>query len=405
MLLTPNLYEVIKKLPLTIESDHFIVHFGLRNPIDGRGLGPGGVRDRVLVLNVLYALERLHNTMTDSPWNRDKPEVGAGGRTHVYLSDSSPFTATDGQGIPFINLPCRNNDPTTQAEIRRAAAEAVHEATHVFNHRKRPFIDLFTDPWVWFDEGMALFMETLVVPGNPDYCRFLMNWIDMPEISLDDIHAKYQAGMFIRYLSKRIGNEFINDVWTKSRETEKPLEALVRLMPAGKIFLSHDPSVKDIFASGYCLDSYFLSDHGRAFLSPEVFIRYGERAVSESAVLKPDSIWEIMDSLDHLACRYYRFYLKGQVPKLRVSLRASDSNGVAPLKAEMATVILEMQRGEVKPLQITSSSESGEALEVFAEMDIQDSEGIDHIVLVVTNCGIKANHDDGKEYTITASAL
>jgi hypothetical protein len=339
--------------------------------------------------------------------------VGKEEKTHVYVFDSSPITSYDSQKVPFIILPSRSNEPTTQAELYRAASEAVHEATHLFNYTKRPFHDLRSEPWEWFDEGLAVLMEMIVAAGNPDYFRFLMDWIDSPQMPVNDPDSKYQAGMFIRYLSKRLGCEFINDAWQKSRPEEGPLKALERLMPNGEKLVSADPDVRDIFASGYCIDPYFLWEHASVSLAPDVYVRFGERAVSESLVLPSDDGKTVEGVLDHLACRYYRFYLRAGVQAMTLTVECEDACGVTPLKAEVAVVTNDRRRLLVKPLRGPADppSEGDGRGRLTCELDNLNPETIDHIVLVVSNCGVcsSANtpvdeSDDNKKYSITAAS-
>jgi hypothetical protein len=390
-----------------MESAHFLVRFGLRNPVTGKGLGPDGIRDRIVALTYIESLEKLYNVMINPPWSRQPPIIGDLGRTEVYVFDTSPFTASDDNGVPFICLSSRSNEPTTQSELHRAAAEAVHEATHVFNFRERPFPDPYTYPWEWFDEGFAVFMETLVVAGNPDYCRFLMNWIDIPETSLDDLNAKYQAGMFIRYLAKRFGYYFINDVWTKSMSTELPFEALDRLMPNQQKFISSDPNDRDVFASGYCIDPYFLWDPASACLAPEVLVRYGERTVSETFSLIRGQNVQAISKLNHLACRYFRFFIGDAITSIEFTVQTSAPRPFAPLKAELAVVDNEMKRQALVPLLYVSGSPQ----QVSAQLDLTNYDGIGHLVLAVSNCGLRAAkintripHDDGIDFIISVKS-
>jgi len=418
MPLTSRTKHLKQKLSELVKSQHFIIHYGLRNPPVGRGLASDGVRDRVLVLTYLHALESLYNTMTSHPWGREPPEVDDSGRTHVYVFGDNPITTFDNDSLlPEIFLPCRSKEPTTQSELLRAAAEAVHEGAHLFNFRKRPYYDLSTEPWVWFDEGIAVLMETLVVAGNPDYCRFLVDWIDTPETPLDDEEAKYQSGMFVRYLAKMLGPEIVNQVWNESMPNEGPIEAMQRLMalmPRPETFLSADPAVKDIFASGYCLDPYFIWDHESASLAPDIFFRFGERAVSETFVLSPGSTVRAEDALDHLACRYYRFYLKEGVGSVRVELMPEGRVNTTKLKGEVVAVTTERTRLLAVALsQVAEDSEgkeSGREVPLSATLSLPSPEKIDHLVLVLSNCGVKSStkffndHDDDKGYFINVTA-
>jgi hypothetical protein len=410
MVIYPHVQKLESLLPHRLESDHFVIHFGYRNPRAGRGLGGHGIRDRALALTYMGALEALYKAMTSPPWRREPPVTDEGGRTHVYVADTEPYTFHR-RRVPFIVLSSRSNEPTTQAELHRAAAEAVHEAAHLFNFREHPMNDPNSYAWTWYDEGIAVLMEMIVASGNTDYFRFLMNWIDMPEVSLDDPRGKYQAGMFVRYLSRRLGVEFVNNVWTKSLPGETPLDALARLTPAGQTFISPNPDVSDIFASGYCIDPYFMWDHGCAALAPDILLRYGERAVAESLVMRRGDKETVEGRLlNHLACSYYRFYLRGGATRLTLSLYITDAPQATPLKVEVAVVTHEKRRERVEPLRPVPPPD-GVVGKLSLTLGPVEPEDIDHVVLIVSNCGLRAArsqkggpHDDKKPYVIEVAA-
>src|SRR5688572_9247374 len=125
----PDPVPLVSDFPMVLESDHFILYFGLRNPVNGKGLGVAGVRDRVVVLTYLEALERLYSVMTSPPWNRKPPIVDKSGKTRVYIynSEIGPYTAEDafadteppGGRVPYIVLLCR------RSEERRVGKECI----------------------------------------------------------------------------------------------------------------------------------------------------------------------------------------------------------------------------------------------------------------------------------------
>jgi hypothetical protein len=205
------LSEIKSLLTFEAKSEHFLVHYGLRNPVKGRGLGAHGVRDRVIVQTYLHSLERLYQHLTAKPWSRPRPAVSDSRRVEVYVfdiselipADGSPFTSS-ADSTPFICLPAGSYEPSPQAELHRAAAEAIHEATHVFNHRERPLGGPNSGPWEWVDEALAVLMEITLIPGNQDHFRFLKNWVEIPEVPLDNWAARYQAGLFACYLEKKL---------------------------------------------------------------------------------------------------------------------------------------------------------------------------------------------------------
>jgi hypothetical protein len=376
-----------------------------------------------LPLIYLDAFERAYRLLTESPYCRRPPAVGIEGKTLIYIfdlakifpSDPRPFTTVDygpGPDIPYIALPCRTDFPTAEAEVQYASASAVHELAHAFNCRERPLSDLYSGAWEWVDEGFALHMETCVLPGNLDGLRFAADWVDMPEKPLDDQAARYQTGMFVRYLEKEMKAPFLTRVWTESVRRDTALETLVRLFHGERhVFSSADPEVGDFFGSGYCVDSYFFFDSKSPLYAPEIYDRFGERAITESFRLGPGARGEARGALDHLACRYYRFYLKDGATRLRVRLQpGSRPTPDTSLKAVLADVTSELTRTQVAAMRRVGPR-AGRPLELAGELRDLDPGQLDHVVLVVSNCGLRADlgfpnaaHDDGQEYMLRVEA-
>lgn len=399
--------DVFKELTQTLESKHFTAHFALRNPSTGRGSWVGGVRSHSIVNAYLDGLERLYDTMVQEPWKREPPSTGRDGKIKVGIFDTSklkfrsgePFTDFDWQRIPFICLPHQNSEPTSQGETRLAMAQAIHEAAHVFNWCRRHPLDINSGVWEWFDEALAIFMETLVMSGIPEHLRYVMYWNDMPEVSLDDYSARYQASMFVRYLAKRHGVAFVNKVWMESRDDETPIQALARIsQEANQVFSSHDPAVEDLFASGYCVDSYFLLDPKSDGFAPHIYERFRDRSIQESFRLRPGCKEESNSTLNHLACHYYRFYAEGHTKSLQVRMKVDSSKTESRLKAQVATVTKGMQRGRVQLLMPVSSDEGDETVLLSAELNEVDVREIDHLVLIVSNCGYRDAETNPEAY-------
>ncbi|HMG73136.1 MAG TPA: TIR domain-containing protein [Pyrinomonadaceae bacterium] len=396
------------RLPLVMESEHFVVHFALINPPTGRTAASDGVKDRSLVRTYLDALERCYEVMTSEPWIREPPIVGPQGKTAVFVVESAPFTSTDLQMVPYICLPSGNNEPTNKAELDRAAAEAVHEAVHIFNYRERPFHDSYSGAWEWYDCALASFVETIVLPENVDYLRFVDDWIRKPESPLDELDIKNQGFVFIQYLANRMGLDFVNRVWTEALRKESPLDAIARMLPNEQRFVSYEPHHKDIFGSGYCMDSYFFDDSSSKCYMPRAFERYGSRAVAESILLGGEDTKTITDSIDHLACKYYRLCLKDGVQKKQIRLYLKTAGSAAPLKAEATVVKSNGQRLFTESLRMKPAEDATGGEQLISNISLSSSD-TDHVILVVSNCGLRSaqnadEHDDNRKFEIIISA-
>jgi len=387
--------EVKQELRLTLSSEHFSVHYGLRNPRCGRGLGPNGVGDPVLLRWYLSALERLYRAMSSPPWNRPAPKTDASGKTRVYVCDldrigiHDPFTSADRERNPFIVLSCRSYEPLTDGAMRRAAAEAVHEATHVFNARERPFDRPVDFPWwAWLNEAMATYMESVILPGNQDYFRFLANWIDVPGIALNDWRAAYQGCLFLHYLARAVDHGFPNRIWTDSGPGDKPLATIDRLASeSGQVFATADAGKRDLFAQGYAMDSYFLRDHTGGCFAPDLCCRFGDRAVVETFELSAgDPAGAVKETLPHLASHYFRCFVGRNVDRVRLTLRALRVTNPMPFKVEAAIVRADLSCGQRQLLlPVRGRGRSGSGV-VTAEVTGVTERDFDHLVLVVSNC-------------------
>jgi hypothetical protein len=270
-----DLDKIIPSLKCRWKTDHFLIHYGLRNSADGKGLGTNGVRSVKIVEAYAEALEMAYHTLKNEPWSRPDPVRNDVEGTPVFVYGiPDPVTTPYRYQIPAIILPPGNNGLTVEEEIERAMAIAVHEVAHVFNFRERPMNTAEGRRWRWFDEGFAICLEEWVLPDNRDRRRFLMNWINKPEIPLDNRETVYQTPMFVRYLANRFGRDFVNDVWTRSGREESPFAAIERMAPDGLTFA-------DVF-SDYCRDAYVLRDPASHCFEPSVQERFGDRAVTES---------------------------------------------------------------------------------------------------------------------------
>jgi hypothetical protein len=118
------------------------------------------------------------------------------------------------------------------------------------------------------------------------------------------------------------------------------------------------------------------------------------------------------NKLDHLACRYYRFYLKSGVSSLKLDLRPLHDRETTSLKAEVVEIGRESARADVRPLKPVQETLEETTLRLSVELTDLDPDELDHIVLVVSNCGHRGycdddddDHDDGKIFEISAAAL
>ena len=432
-----NSPDLLWCLPEIGISEHFVFHGIWRNPKPSQQASGSfnhvvhGIRDTTVLSLYQDTLEDAYQKFVKAGRNKPTFEYGMrfGKRIPVFLiaadrgseECSSPFAhgvviPELGKWAPYIVLPVRGFETTMEAEREAFAATAVHELSHVFNMQILPHRRAATEripfeirTWIWFDEGIATSDESWVLSGNKDWLPFSIGWLDYPERSLNDDAAWYQAALFVRYLNRRMEDagilNFSNEIWKQSARVWKsvddhskgissPTQTLTALSAVQMCledheieFSSNKMDVDDFFASGFCMDSYFLWDSSSKRSEQEVNARFcGGRAVAECLCVTVDEITESrLWTLPHLACRYFRIYPSHLPVRIRVSVELGGVRA-CDLKAEMAFVAHGTLARVGKVIRFREEFiDRGHALIADQEPIISDVE-FDHIIVVVTNC-------------------
>jgi len=282
-------------------SEHFVLRYGLRDPADpSQSAGLHGIRRDSSASVAFEALDMAFGFLLSPPVSLPHPtskipihilDIGS-----IFFTEDAPFTSEDEVGNPYIILPSRSDAPVNSEEDRHLAAAACHEAFHAVVWKGHPLRSVASKLWRWFHEGCAVWTERQVLPDNPDYLRFAMNWCDRPDIPLDDERALYESAFFVRYIVNRYGPSILGQIWQS--------EYLPGQGPLGILRNLH-PGNWDRLLPDYFLNAFFLQDPNCLLYSPDVFERYGRRAVSRVLQLQPGSYTRVDGELDHLACRYY----------------------------------------------------------------------------------------------------
>lgn len=400
--------------------------------------GVHGVRNRRLLTIYKETLERAYDFFVKQ--GRPEPERGKDGRVPVYvfavddddLDCGSPcmdellFLKPSGlpdRVVPVLALPSRCAEPVWKTEEDQAQATAVHELSHLFNARFLPYRRLgahgpellpteWISSWLWLDEGIAVAAEAEAVKAgvlskNIDWLGFALDWVDRPGRALDDPAARYQSALFVRYVKRLMARQkdptFLNRVWQMAQTVWNPkqsqrlaavqaLEQEFGRLARPLVFCSAHK--KDVFSSGFCLDSYFLHDPNSLGYEPEVSRRFKERAVTRTwplrrgqAVAPKSPEWY---PLAGLACRYFRFIPGKETSRLKVIVKSKPGGSLRNVKAELA-LAAGRTKWYVPKTEVPSEwqSQSGHDL-LICELPSFSSRTCNHAVLVVTNCAFAA---------------
>ena len=400
--------------------------------------GLHGVRDPRLLELYSQTLEAGYQRFSDAGW--PEPTKDLDGRIPVFvfavddpdMECGSPcmedlemlpgnlppgtYAAPD-RVVPVLALRSRFAVSTLDQEREQAQADAIHELRHLFNAKFMPYRRLPTPPWIpnrgrwlnswlWLDEGHCVSTEAEFFPAILDWVGFALNWADRPTRSVDDPKAKYQAALFVRYVNRLMAQrntlDFLRRVWARSQSvwnmapgptSPPPFCALTALseefaaLNPPLVFCSAD--MADVFASGFCFDSYFLNDPALPAYEPQVFQRFTGRAVTRTwkALNLPGQQTESYP-LPGLACRYFRFFPEERPRQLIVRVLPSGGSSLAAIKVDLAlasqgtgNLIADSRQTAVRPPVQPPT-------ELVVELDGFSSQTCDHAVLVVTNCGM-----------------
>ncbi len=207
----------------------------------------------------------------------------------VYLRQSPSAEAlTLYYGIPGrpieIWVAPRHEDaggPTNRARMEFAVA---HEIFHAIQLGLRPTSLDEEDPWAWFGEATAAFMESEIFPGNQQYLRYLYEWFDRPGRPLDagpDGWHKYGGLLFCQYLRDRFaGTDVLREVWSRAGRFDTPFEALHDWLTDGRgertPFASADAA--DLFANEFLAWNFFLDGTPSRYANGDLLRRLFQHA-------------------------------------------------------------------------------------------------------------------------------
>jgi hypothetical protein len=349
----------------------FELFYALRNPRQGRGNGPLGVRDEAIIDAYAAALDRTYDHLRAEGW---RDPIADGDRIPVYVyNPQNPFASNNIDGRPFLALRAELSEPTMEDSLRKAAVDATHEAVHTFTHLHRPLKLGPSQAWFWFDEATAVHFESRLNLGNPATLRYAMTWINVPEQPLE-LKQGYCSAWLVRHLVDAHDDPILlRDAWQTSHVGESPATVLDRLIRARGRFGSFAEFVHD----------YAMTSHRVEPLDPRAGARFGTRAIAYACPLDGTAPPTWGDTLEPLSCRYYRIGLGALAPgKVRLSV-APDLGEPHQL---WATALREPARGGT--LTRFPLSPGPDGLTLKAVVPLAGPE--DRILLVVTNTETQA---------------
>lgn len=427
---------------------HFDVYYEFRNPAaHGPGLGLMGIDRLELIDRYEAAVERVYALLADrEEWT---PPAG---RLRVYVFDTTrwwqngrdaPFTYPDKYDGPVIGLRSVLNEPDREAMLARAEVEAAHETAHTFNHVHHPPSAQHSpsekspwryDPWKWFDEATAVFMERQACDGHHEGLRFAIHWAYQPELVLESPHSPggYSAAWFVEYLVETFGWGFLRAVWhdRSGDRRERPVHVINRLLggfpgPSGQLTFAEvfagegraDPQERarrqadkrlarekarrrgcdpapgcccagddagrhpiDLCDDNYCTRSYSVH-----CFAGRVHDRFGGRSVAERLDVPAGGSAGVRmaDPLGPLSCRYFQLYPGRDCRSVRVRVSVAAPSPACRLRVAVMPLAGTFQLGHT--VHLPPRPDAGGTGTVFeGHVGFPPLAG-GHLVLVVSN--------------------
>lgn len=314
----------------------FRLHYGLRNPAVGRGLGLDGVEDLAIIERYASALDRVHELYNG--WDWPTPVRDAEGTVPAYVFRTERLGLGDcpltipvrlSGGVLASKLALRSvfDEPRHESRLERAEVEAAHEASHVFTHQFVPLTAAVAPLWRWFDEATAVFMESEAFPNHVESLRFGLHWNHCPEMALTTWGGVggYFAAWFVRFLVQKQGPGLLLEAWRSGAAGRSgPLDALDRALK------NRGTSLTERFWD------YTRQSFDARRIDPRLVDAFGPRSITET--FAGPSAEGPADPLSPLACRFYRIAWETSDDALAVQVIGDPELGPSELRAAVLTV-------------------------------------------------------------------
>ncbi|MEK7407043.1 MAG: DUF6055 domain-containing protein [Acidobacteriota bacterium] len=276
--------------------------------------------------------------------------------------DSSPQTVPrlvgDRKTLLSVVLPSRTPVPNPESERAYLRAAAVHEVAHVVCFGQAAFGSAISFPWAWFAEGTAewlcLYRLRQTDPNNVATFEFLLDWVDYPELSLNQEPDWYTAAMFVDYLVRRYSLDVLGAIWRQASPDNEPWSVIKPLTGASNLFLD------------FCLDAYALNES-----APDLFARFGPRGREYTlAALASRSETVFKGKVRNFGCRYFAIVTQTGSQRFSVAVQTQEER----VRAAVLAVNSDYKR--VGPTLFLSGQDQ--------VLDPADYPGLDHLAVAVT---------------------
>ena len=335
------------------KSKHFVCEYSLRSCYVPQSPLPvvepvalDGVYSDDYVDAFMDALEESWRYYNDKGWPLPKHEV-------KVLFCTLPI---DGRtfGDPLhIQLASRHEDSGGPCNRARVQATLAHELFHVIQAGLRGRCFNNDDPWAWFSEASATFMQVEVFPDSLEHLCCMYRWFDEPDKSLDESPPgprPYGGVMFCEFLNGRFCNhgDLLQRIWLSAGGYASPFEAIESELQGRGIWTPFaSPLQRDLFTDDFLVWNFFLGSlcsgnrrsrlyqlrFQHAFAGPVPWIDPGRKAHVSVGELGPLAaryhLIEVPEGATHGRILLTVRAIAGQTPPGKAVICAIDSDRAA----------------------------------------------------------------------------
>ncbi|MGA2796272.1 MAG: DUF6055 domain-containing protein [Thermoguttaceae bacterium] len=387
------------------DTPHFHFEYSFRSHcafqygrVQGDPLALHGVYNQDYILRFITALEDSWKYFEDREWEMPPCPIRV---VFCDLVDCYGKTRPDDNSFPLrknvrIEFASRHEDPQGPCNEALIKPLAAHELCHVIQANLHPDCLTDKDPWAWFSEATATYMQTAFCNTSTEHFRSMFRWFDEPNRQLYLLNGSREYGgvVFCKFLTDRFGPDFLRDVWKMAPAVKSPFKAIEKCAQRHESIQFASPSSPDLFLSEFLVSLFFLdnghvlgSDYRQRFQHVFAELHRKENRI-EGKLLSP------------LSARYHLIKVPDKNSKeveLKLEVRASFSipQGQSPGKAAVCMIDKNLKQINDKHFELYLNPEERTDWYKHEEsFGWPASTDVDYILVIVANTEWKSQPED-----------
>lgn len=296
----------------------------------------------------------------------------------------------------------KNHDPNPAEGALKVSI--AHELFHAIQYGlptpPRHAISLNPDPWSWWSETTATFMEDAVFDEVDDYLNYLRAWFQAPDRSLDLFDGQHEYGSVVlaKYLTEKHGGpSIIRQIWDEySAGAPDALNAIDAVLNRDELYLAHSRKA-EVFATGFVIANLLHDDPTLGYEEGSSYpdVRFHKEHVDSTSV--PQTI-----RLAPLSAAYIAILPKSPFTRLSLSVQVELAQSSLPPIRAAAVGIRPGAPPELRPMYLRRKPQTNTYAGRLELTDLTHDSTPAKVVLVLANVtwGSSASHNLAVVYEV-----